>query len=153
MPVLLLGGQLMSTSSDVAGFGILLVGACFMLPSVFGRLWALGLGGGASWDSAHLSLWRVTGHEVESDWEGFTSWFSLRLTPVDVPDGSRFARRGEDWLSVRMTPPSASDGGEWVGKALLMLERDDGATLVTPLGKHRFFRAGGDGPWDGCSTD
>ncbi len=90
----------------------------------------------------------MTAHEVDADWEDFTAWFTLTLSPIDVPEGSRFARRNESVAAVRMSPPSTDIGGEWVGKALVMLEREDGTCIVTLPGKHRFWRAGGDSPWD-----
>lgn len=142
------GGMFFVVQENFIWFAMMMIGAIFMFPSFLGRLWAIDWTDVSRWDSATLSVWRVTAYEAEEDWEGDISWLTLTLAPIDVPESSPFGRRNQSWLPIRLSPPSMDRASSWGGKALVMLEREDGVCIVTMAGKHRFWRAGGDSPWD-----
>lgn len=154
--VLVLGGGIlgatifalvMASGLEFLGFAGLLGSGC-LVNSGLGRLWATGGWNLARWETAHPSIWRVDKHEVDEDWDEFATWFVLWVTPLVLSDGSVAQDGRSSPLEVRMFPRSASSGGEWRGKELLQLQDAEGTRIVTLRGKSRFWRAGGQGPWD-----
>lgn len=88
----------------------------------------------------------MTHHETNEDAEGLASWFDLTVAPVQ--SGDKQGLPAERTLAVRMYPTSPTSDGQWVGENLMMLERDDGCSVISRMGKNRFFRSNGESPWD-----
>jgi len=140
----------MASGAEFLGIAGLMVSA-WLFESGLGRLWATGGWNLARWESAQPSIWRVDDHEVDQDWDDFATWFVLRVSPLVLSNGDAAVEPKPSTLKVRMFPRSASSGGEWRGRELLQLQDADGTRIVTLRGKGRFWRAGGQGPWDWLS--
>jgi hypothetical protein len=139
----LLGCFLMAATAELPGFACVLGGG-FMAITAVGRVWAVGGVRPSRWTDARVSTWRVDTSEDDEDWEGFSRWFSLRLTLLSSsdPDDDRTTLS----VPVRFFPATPSTGKEWQGRTVQVIEAP-GVAVIGLQGK-RYHRMGGDDPWD-----